>query len=114
MKSAVAEEVGRQLATLGSAESVSAAHEAHVERKLRDAFSAVAGVRSVAYTRGCDQWTLIVTYDDDDESAFTRLIDNLSGACFGDPLMPAFEPWILHVSKVGANVPAGEKPVISR
>ena len=58
-------EVRRQLENRGGADSNYADQELYTERKLREAFFAMPHVKSVAYTRKCDDWTLVITHDDE-------------------------------------------------
>lgn len=116
IRSAIREEIQKQLAELDKAQKLSerAAHE-YVERKLRDAFGCIPCVKSVAYAREHDEWTLIITHDGQDkDDAHSDLIDKLSNISIDDPHMPVFEPWILHVSEVSSSVPAGEKTVVAK
>lgn len=116
IRSAIREEIQRQLAELDNAQKLSerAVHE-YVECKLRDAFGVIPYVKSVAYTRKCDEWTLIITYDGQDkEDSHSDLIDKLSNISIDDPRMPVFEPWIMHVSEMSGSVPTGEKTVVVR
>ena len=116
IRAAIREEIQRQLAELDNAQKLSerVVHE-YVERKLRDAFGVIPCVKSVAYTRKCDEWTLIITHDGQDkEDAHSDLIDKLSNISIDDPRMPVFEPWIMHVSEMSSSVPTGEKTVVVR
>ena len=118
MRIVAREEIQKQLAELNNAQKQAerAAHnEEYVENKLRRAFGNVPYVRSIAYTRECDEWTLVVTHDSQDKAdAHSDLIDKLCDVTMNDPLMPVFEPWILHVSETGNGVPAGEKSILAR
>ena len=116
IRAAIREEIQRQLSELDNAQKLSehTAHE-YVERKLRDAFGVIPCVKSVAYTRKCDEWTLIITHDGQDkDDAHSDLIDKLSDISRDDPHMPVFEPWIMHVSEMSSSVPTGEKTVVAR
>lgn len=116
LESLVAKEVRRQLQMYGVQDLAERVAQAdHVERKLHDAFSGMPRVKSVAYTRECDDWTLVITHDDEEKAdAHTYLIRKLCDISRDDPLMPAFEPWILHVSETGGSAPVGEKLVVTR
>lgn len=112
----ISDEVRRQLEKGGGPDSdESAGQEAYTERKLREAFSAMPGIKSVAYTRKCDEWTLVMLHDDEDKAgAHMRLSSKLCDITRDDLKMPVFETWIIHVSDAGGSVPIGEKTVVER
>ena len=115
IKALIAEEVSRQLENRGGADSNYADQELYTERKLREAFADAPHVKSVAYTRKCDDWTLVITHDDEEKSdAMVRLNHKLCDISRDDPRMPVFETWILHVEDAGGNIPSGEKIVVAR
>ena len=109
-------EDSRQLENRDGADSNDYAdQELYTERKLREAFSAMPHVKSVAYTRKCDDWTLVITHDDEEMAdAHVRLNHKLCDISRDDPRMPVFETWILHVSFAGGSVPSGEKSVVAK
>ena len=114
-KAMIAEEVRRRLESRGGSDSIYAEQELYAERKLREAFSTAPRVKSVAYTRKCDDWTLVITHDDEEKSdAMMRLMSKLCDISRADLRMPVFETWILHVEDAGGNIPSGEKSVVAR
>ena len=115
IKAMIAEEVRRQLENRGSSDSIYVEQELYAERKLREAFSAAPRVKSVAYTRKRDDWTLVITHGDEKKSdAMMRLNRELCDISRDDLRMPVFETWILHVEDAGGNIPSGEKIVVAR
>ena len=118
MRSIVREEIQKQLTDLDYARILAerAAHdEEYVELKLREAFLTMPGIKSVSYTRKCDEWTLVMLHNDEDKAgAHRRLIRKLCDISRDDPRMPVFETWILHVSNAGGSVPVGEKSIVER
>ena len=112
------EEIQKQITDLDYARILAerAAHnEEYVELKLREAFSSMPGIKSVAYTRKCDEWTLVMLHDDEDKAgAHMRLSSKLCDITRDDLQMPVFETWILHISNAGGSVPVGEKSVVKR